>query len=84
VSHPNTIKVKPWSAEQGDHVVINEDDFDSEVHELFRSKKQVTRAEFDGMDQAEKHAAIVAGTVIIDETEAPKRGRPKKESAPAE
>jgi hypothetical protein len=35
MSHPNTIKVKPWSADQGDHVLINESDFDSKVHEKF-------------------------------------------------
>ena len=29
-----TVKVKPWSEGQGDHVVINEADFDPERHEL--------------------------------------------------
>ena len=27
-----TIKVKPWSEDQGDHVVINAEDFDEAVH----------------------------------------------------
>lgn len=35
MSHPKTIKVKPWGADQGDHVVINESDFDPSVHEKF-------------------------------------------------
>ena len=29
-----TIKVKPWGKDQGDHVVINEPDYDPKVHEL--------------------------------------------------
>ncbi|WP_237133803.1 hypothetical protein [Pseudohongiella sp. O18] len=28
----NTIKVKPWGEGQGDHVVINEEDFNPEFH----------------------------------------------------
>jgi hypothetical protein len=33
MNHPTTIKVKPWGADQGDHVLINESDFDPKVHE---------------------------------------------------
>lgn len=29
-----TLKVKPWGTDQGDFVVINEDDFDPKVHTL--------------------------------------------------
>ena len=29
-----TIKVKPWGDEQGDHVLINEEDFNPEFHTL--------------------------------------------------
>ena len=29
-----TIKVKPWGKDQGDHVVINESDYDPKVHKL--------------------------------------------------
>lgn len=29
-----TIKVKPWADDQGDYVLINEDDFDAAKHEL--------------------------------------------------
>lgn len=31
----NVIKVKPWGKDQGDYVLINEEDFNAEVHELF-------------------------------------------------
>lgn len=33
--HIPTIKVKPWGADQGDHVLINECDFDPAVHKRF-------------------------------------------------
>ena len=36
-----TIKVKPWGEGQGDHVVINKDDFDPERHQLFGETEQV-------------------------------------------
>ncbi|WLD64717.1 hypothetical protein [Pseudomonas sp. OVF7] len=35
----NTIQVKPWGEGQGDFVLINESDFDENVHELYGSKK---------------------------------------------
>ncbi len=31
--HVPTMRVKPWSADQGDHVVINVADFDPAVHQ---------------------------------------------------
>lgn len=34
-----TIKVKPWGKDQGDHVVINADDFDPKVHSLIEGEK---------------------------------------------
>ena len=34
-----TVKVKAWAAEQGDFVLINQDDFDPENHELFEEDK---------------------------------------------
>ncbi|MFC0666244.1 hypothetical protein ACFSKY_00115 [Azotobacter chroococcum] len=30
----NTVKVKPWGKDQGEFVLINEDDFDPKAHEL--------------------------------------------------
>lgn len=30
-----TVKVKPWSKDQGDFVEINESDFDAKVHEAY-------------------------------------------------
>ena len=30
-----TIKVKSWGEGQGDYVLINEDDFDDEIHDKF-------------------------------------------------
>lgn len=31
----DVLKVKPWGEGQGDHVLINAEDFNPEVHELF-------------------------------------------------
>lgn len=28
-----TMKVKPWGKDQGDHVVVNAEDFDPKVHQ---------------------------------------------------
>jgi hypothetical protein len=40
-----TIKVKPWGDGQGDHVVINEADFDPEKHtKLTESKAPAKKA----------------------------------------
>ncbi len=33
-----TMKVKPWSEDQGDYVVINKADFDQDIHEAFDEK----------------------------------------------
>ena len=48
-----TIKVKPWGKDQGDHVVINADDFDPKVHSLIAGEKAPEPADpfdhdFDG------------------------------------
>lgn len=32
------IKVKPWGKDQGDHVLINEEDFNPDIHEHFDAK----------------------------------------------
>lgn len=38
-----TIKVKPWSEDQGEYVVINADDFDPEQHEKLDDEPKRTR-----------------------------------------
>lgn len=42
-----TIKVKPWGDDQGDFVVINEEDFDESVH------KKLSAAELKKLSAAE-------------------------------
>lgn len=39
-----TIKVKPWGKDQGDHVVINAEDFDPKVHELAKGEVSPAQA----------------------------------------
>lgn len=48
--HPmqvETVKVKPWGEEQGDHVLINKDDFDPERHQLLEELKVKKPAKAD-------------------------------------
>lgn len=42
-----TVKVKPWGEEQGDHVVINKADFDPEKHQLLEEPKAKKPAKAD-------------------------------------
>lgn len=39
-----TMKVKPWGKDQGDHVRINAEDFDPKVHTKFAPKKTKKKA----------------------------------------
>lgn len=41
-----TMKVKPWGKDQGDHVIINVADFNPDFHEKFGEKKPETDNEF--------------------------------------
>lgn len=36
MSHPETIKVQPWSDDQGEFVLINKEDFDPAKHTEFK------------------------------------------------
>lgn len=62
-----TIKVKPWGADQGDHVVINASDFDAAVHQLHDDAPAADTTEAAGKagadgDQAPAQAAPAAKT----------------------
>ena len=35
-----TVKVKPWSKDHGDYVLINELDFDPKIHTLYEEVEQ--------------------------------------------
>jgi hypothetical protein len=39
-----TIKVKPWGDDQGDFVLINEDDFDANFHEKLEDPADAKKA----------------------------------------
>ena len=34
-----TLKVKSWHESQGDHVIIDEENFDPEIHQLYEDEK---------------------------------------------
>lgn len=45
-----TVKVKSWHKSQGDFVIINESDFDKDVHTLYGEKK-LTQKEQKALDE---------------------------------
>jgi hypothetical protein len=57
-----TIKIKPSHESQGDHVLINEDDFDPEKHERFDEAHPSEKA----MTVAEMRDALTAKGVQFD------------------
>ncbi|CAE6906736.1 conserved protein of unknown function [Pseudomonas marincola] len=39
----SVIKVKAWGKDQGDHVLINESDFDPKLHKLFDEQPKASK-----------------------------------------
>lgn len=62
MSLPNVIKVKPWSEDQGDHVLINEADFDPSVHVRFDEAADASTAKPTKAKAPKKAAEPEAGT----------------------
>lgn len=50
----STIQVKPWGKDQGDFVLINEKDFNPEVHELHGSEKSKAKGGMTAKELREK------------------------------
>lgn len=46
-----TMKVKPWSKDQGDYVLINVEDFDADVHDKFEDEPKPARRGRQAKDQ---------------------------------
>lgn len=68
-----TIKVMPWGDDQGDFVLINEDDFDASVHQRYEegAKKAGTQGKAPTVDElkaalAEKGIEIPEGAKKAD------------------
>lgn len=55
-----TMKVKPWSEEQGDFVLINADDFDPSKHERLDGEAKAPVADQAGEAVEHAHDAQVA------------------------
>lgn len=74
-----TVKVKPWSDDQGDYVLINKDDFNPELHELLD-------APAGGSTKAELQAALTAKNVDFpsNATKAELQALLDKANAPAQ
>ncbi len=62
-----TIKVMPWGDDQGDFVLINEDDFDASVHKAYDegAKKAPSQPKAPSVD--ELRAALTAKGIEIPE-----------------
>lgn len=60
MSRCETIKVKPWGKDQGDHVVINADDFDPKVHKLADGEKLPSADPFDHDGDGEPGGSLPA------------------------
>lgn len=65
-----TIQVKPWGQDQGDYVIINEEDFDPKVHQLLDAAPAGGKGgakPSDGMKVEEIKAALAAKDIEIPE-----------------
>ncbi len=65
-----TIKVKPWSKDQGDFVEINADDFDPEIHTEYADEPEDEEA------TADEIVAAIAGLDPKDDDHWTKGGLP--------
>ena len=62
-----TIQVKPWGEGQGDFVLINEEDFDKDFHELYGDKKPTAKELRAAKLLAETKAALTDKGIAFDE-----------------
>lgn len=46
------LKVKPWGKDQGDHVLIDDEDFDPSKHELYEEKNELRNEKEEEKGQA--------------------------------
>ena len=61
-----TLKVKPWGKDQGDFVVINEEDFDPKVHALLDNAAEgATKKPSDGLKVEEMKAELEKRGIAI-------------------
>ena len=62
-----TIQVMPWGDDQGDFVLINEDDFDSSVHKRYEEGAKKAASQPKGPTVDELKAALTEKGVEIPE-----------------
>lgn len=80
----SVIKVMPWGEDQGDFVLINEEDFNADVHELYVEGVVAATRPSKGLNVEQLKAALTAKS--IDIPEGAKKGDLAKllDEAPAE
>ena len=59
--HIETVKVMPWSKDQGDHVVINKADFNPEKHRLLDAEGD------DGAPDGAKKATVAELRAVLEQ-----------------
>ncbi|EXF96287.1 hypothetical protein HK44_020625 [Pseudomonas fluorescens HK44] len=64
-----TIQVKPWGEGQGDFVIINEDDFNEDFHELLEAKKPTAKEVKAAKLLVDTQAALTAKGVAFGESD---------------
>lgn len=62
-----TIQVKPWGEDQGDFVLINEEDFDKDFHELYGDKKPSAKEVKAAKLLADTKAALTEKGIAFEE-----------------
>lgn len=63
----NTIKVMPWGEGQGDFVLINEDDFDADVHKRYEEGAKKAGSQPKAPTVEDLKAALAAKGIEIPE-----------------
>ncbi len=61
-----TVKVKSWDKSQGDFVIINESDFDKDVHALYGEKKLSAKEQKTLDEQAAKDLLDAAKSALTE------------------
>ncbi|MDG9780271.1 HeH/LEM domain-containing protein [Metapseudomonas otitidis] len=63
----NVLKCKPWGEGQGDHVLVNEEDFNPDFHQLFEDAEGEADRPSKGLNVEQLKAALVAKGVAVPE-----------------
>lgn len=63
----NVLKCKPWGEGQGDHVLVNEEDFNPDFHQLFDEAEGDAVKPSKGLNVDQLKAALTAKGIAVPE-----------------